>query len=304
MSARSVLCLLVVLTCYLDNPVLAGIGDPCTTSDECRAVNDTACVNAVCTCVSGFVSGVSQCLRTVGHGELCSESIQCQGLGLAECVSNTCQCSSSFIFNGARCVGNITLGQPCDRDAQCSVPGDLRQITVWCSGGQCNCRRGYRREGERCVIGGDCAVESDCQHLNNSFCDTRPRDRFQCACIAAHIPVGNNTRCLPTVNILGGGCEFTEQCSRDLGNVTCINNQCACTPGTTLQTDNTCASRAGCSTDNDCILIENSFCDNEKCACIDGFIPDGNFTTCTRSAAVGNVLSLSCFLLVWMVKLL
>jgi len=264
MSVRSALCLLVVLTCYLDNSVLAAIGDACTTSDNCRPVNNTACVGGVCTCLTNFVadSGNTQCLPKVGHGESCSESTQCQDLVQAECLSNTCQCSVDFIYNGARCVGNIGLGQPCGRDVQCSVPGDLRQETVWCFGGQCSCRRGYRRDGARCVIGGDCTTNDECQDLENSLCDTRPRDRPQCACAPGFIPVANNTRCLPNVITIGGGCQFDEQCSRDLGTVGCINNQCGCVEGTSLKNDNTCG------------------------------------------AAVKIVLSLSCFVLIWMVKLL
>jgi len=265
MSVRSALCLLVVLTCFLDNSVLAAIGGTCTTSENCRPVNDTACISGICVCIDSFVADSSnnQCLRKVGHGESCSESIQCIDLLQADCLSGTCQCVSSFTYNEQHCVGNIGLGQPCGGDAQCLVPRDPRQETVWCFNGQCACRGGYRRDDTRCVIGGDCTQDAECSNLLNSICDTRPRDRPQCTCAPTFIPVGNNTRCRQVVNTLGGGCDFDEECSSNLGRVVCINNQCRCAVGTSLQNDNTCG-----------------------------------------GAAVRIVVSVSCFVLVWMVKLL
>jgi len=263
MSVISALCLLVVLTSYRDISVLAGIGDTCATTNDCT-LNNAVCVDQVCACNNDFVadSGSTQCLPKVGHGQSCLESIQCVDLLGAECVSNTCQCTSNFNFNGIRCVGNIALGQPCNRDAECVVPNDLRQETVWCFGGQCSCRNGFRREGDICVIGGDCTNDDDCRNLTNSRCDVRPRDRHQCECLPDHIPLQNNTRCLPIAPTIGSGCEFDEQCSRRLGTAVCTNNQCRCADGTRLTNNNTCG------------------------------------------AAIRVALSLSCFVLVWVVKLL
>lgn len=48
------------------------------------------------------------------------------------------------------------------------------------------------------VIGGDCTTDSDCKALENSYCDIRRKDRFQCACSSSFIPVGDNTKCLPS----------------------------------------------------------------------------------------------------------
>lgn len=35
--------------------IITGIGSTCTTSDDCNAVNDAACVNKVCVCLDSHV---------------------------------------------------------------------------------------------------------------------------------------------------------------------------------------------------------------------------------------------------------
>lgn len=265
MSVRSVLCLLVVLTCYRNISAQGGIGSTCTTSDDCNAVNDAACVNKVCVCLDSHVPHPldnRRCLPKVKHDQTCSESIQCSYSAEAECVSGKCQCKSNFNYNGELCVGSVGLGQPCGRDSECVVPYDLKQERVWCRGSQCACRQGFRRDGDRCVIGGDCETNDDCNALGNSYCNIKVRDRYQCACNEGFLPAGNNTKCLPIANQIGSGCEYDEQCSHNLGKAVCSNYQCRCAEGTSLRDDTTCG------------------------------------------AAVRVVLSLSSLMLIWVVKLL
>jgi len=242
MSVRSVLFLLVLLTCCRDISVLAAIGDTCITFADCADVNDAVCVNQVCTCISSYVpdSGLTHCLPKVGLGESCAESIQCEDLVQAECVLNTCQCRSGFNYNGERCVGNSGLGEVCLLDSECVVPNDPKQETVWCFNRQCACRLGYKRDGNRCVIGGDCGQDSDCRDLANSYCDTPPEDRQQCECATGFVPVADNTKCLPIASDIGSGCEYDEQCSYKLGNAVCTNYRCECAAGSSLNVDNTC----------------------------------------------------------------
>jgi len=46
--------------------LITAIGGTCTTSENCRPVNDTACISGICVCIDSFVADSSnnQCLRS------------------------------------------------------------------------------------------------------------------------------------------------------------------------------------------------------------------------------------------------
>lgn len=261
MSLRRVLSVLVIITCYR-NVSAVDIGGKCEKTSDCVPENVAICVSGVCKCNSGYVPNYNKCIRVANHDEKCEESVQCNYSDETVCREGTCQCTASFSYNGKRCVGNISIGSPCERDIECVVPYDLKQETVWCHNKICICKNGFKAEGNRCVIGGDCTDDAGCKDLGNSFCNTQKRDRYYCACVEGYLPVGNNTKCLPVVHELGTGCEYDEQCSKKLGQAVCIQNQCQCAEGASLTEDKTC------------------------------------------SAAVSSVISLSCFLLMWLVKII
>lgn len=263
MSVRRVLCVLVIIACYR-NISAVGIGERCNRTVDCFPQYETLCKSGLCSCLEGYVpkADSSGCNPTVKHGGKCEESVQCNYSNETVCQRGTCQCKTRFSYNGERCVGNITLGEVCDHDTECVAAHDLKQETVWCFNKQCSCKRGFKREEDRCVIGGDCTADSDCADLGNSMCNLLMRDRANCACTDGFIPVGNNTWCFPVVHELGTGCEYDEQCSYKLGQAVCIRHQCQCAVGASLTKDKTC------------------------------------------SAAVSSVISLSCFLLIWLVKVI
>ncbi|KDR12466.1 hypothetical protein L798_13519 [Zootermopsis nevadensis] len=116
-------------------------------------------------------------------------------------------------------VSASALGENCVRDIECSLPDDLKQERVWCYSGQCSCKKGFIRDGDRCVIGGDCTSDQDCKDLENSLCNIMLRDRAKCTCRDSFVAAANTTLCLPLVHEIGTGCDYSEQCSPNLGKV-------------------------------------------------------------------------------------
>jgi hypothetical protein len=45
---------------------------------------------------------------------------------------------------------------------------------------------------------GICVTDDDCRQLENSYCDKKVQDKYQCACKDGFILVGNNNKCFPS----------------------------------------------------------------------------------------------------------
>lgn len=265
MSVRSALCLLVVLTCCRDISAQAGIGSACKKSEECDAVNDAACVNEVCACIGTHVPDPS------------SPTI---------------------------CLPKVNHGETCSVSIQCSY-----SIEAECVSNKCQCKSNFNYNGQRCVgnlgLGQPCGADSQCVVQNDLKQETVWCHNGLCICKNGFTIDGD--RC-----VIGGDCITDADCI-DLAESFCDTRQrdrakCVCKEGHTPVGNNTkCLPIAlqigsGCEFDEQCSSkLGKAVCTNNQCRCAAGTSLKAD-NTC--GAAVTAVLSLSCFVLIWVVKLL
>lgn len=251
-------------TCYSDEQCTEALGDNWICSlTNCSCVQDffTCTIDDDCL---GFVAPVGACLEIVCDSGRCVEQLQT----LANCSQNG-QCVSA-LGDGYQCdldtCGCVPI-PPCVEDADCPIPiNDCSEFV--CVTNQCT---------QQLSPMSNCSTDWDCV---SALGDGYQCDLDTCGCVAVpscvtdeDCPAPINTcteyvcnagRCEQEL-VMGATCYSTEQCQQDLDlgfycNITACDCEVFVAPNTTL----------GCSSDSDCLLINNqtcveTLCVNERC---------------------------------------
>ena len=228
------------------------------------------CTSGVCTCAGDslvYDKSTNQCTQRK-LSEKCNSDINCQLLDGASCVDGKCKCPP-----GKSCEEKCKLNKTCDSSFDCDSVIDgwicsdegvqvcnLSYVQV----GDYSCRP--RTKDDSCdglifdtrtllcvdrKIGDACNDDSECGLINNATCSGT------CTCISPYIfPILDNTTCsrcqleayiyddsLNTCiqRVLGDPCKADSQCELAFNNSVCEENQCACPDGYARDTQiNTC----------------------------------------------------------------
>jgi len=133
------------------------IGGSCGTNERCKKyIENSACVNSVCTCVPKYVpnSANKVCIPVVANiNDPCEESIQCtESFGSnAECNSTkVCSCKSAhhIVSPAMKCIPSKGLDETCTDSTECYLLEDGSDQHVECAENQCKCTEGYNRTPE------------------------------------------------------------------------------------------------------------------------------------------------------------
>ncbi|CAB3399192.1 unnamed protein product [Caenorhabditis bovis] len=231
------------------------IGQPCTTSSQCR--HGSFCQNGACLCPPGFFVVDNQCqaVESDPNGS-CANNEKCTKGSV--CYNGRCTCPRNQELVGGRCqptraavraynnaltnIKRIRLkfaSQPrlneTDRTNNVPIGSACVRVGVNCDGGSvcvagfCVCPLGKTPRNGICVKhvialpGASCEQGEECSE--NSYCNEQTSI---CECASSsQMVVGN--RCVERLRSHPGyGCSMGEMC---VGNSICINEKCQCPQG-------------------------------------------------------------------------
>nr|XP_026483068.1 prion-like-(Q/N-rich) domain-bearing protein 25 [Vanessa tameamea] len=157
------------------------LGDPCQSTLECTATNNTIC-NGVCSCAEGYQAVDDFCAPIIGGScTLDSDCLIENTICVNTTTGNICQCIETFVeYNDICWPGIPGFNSSCFVTAQCAAVLGVGSI---CADNKCTCIENYHhRDGgcwpitglfERCERSSQCYLEGSNDKLvcRNSFCE-------------------------------------------------------------------------------------------------------------------------------------
>jgi len=246
-----------------------GIGDSCTTDDECTEPEHTKCyrdTTGVCMCGPGYAAYRGECETTEGGiGDYCDvgytddcivENTECDQRAAA------CLCMPGYIPINGECIETDGgLGDPCQNNDNCVAENSR------CTNFICGCDAGYQQNADTCIesdgnLGDSCSADIPCKG-ENLKCESE-----KCVCTDNFVEIGGV--CIESDGSLGNPCGQTPDCKYE--NPFCQDNTCTC-------------AEDHLPVDKDCFLADGNLgspCDETTYNCTQ------DFTTCD----LGNYPSL------------
>lgn len=247
----------------MGNEILAGLGELCSSTDDCTTPNSYCAADNICRCKEQYIEFQNVCIEVRGIGEVCIADDQCKHGGpgeYSECREDEenpgdkiCVCKPGSLENpeGKCVIGKVLIGQPCQEDSNCP---DRAECYI---SGVCTC--GTRSSQHRYVpsinlaeclemnsLGETCKESQQCHNRRagiHAICGPDSNGTMICKCNEASVALQDEadryTSCYPKAKYVGDSCTFTQQCVPILGSSECIDEKCACFPGTIMSPDGT-----------------------------------------------------------------
>ncbi|CAG5075892.1 Similar to TNXB: Tenascin-X (Homo sapiens) [Cotesia congregata] len=269
-----------------------GLTVECSKDEECIIIN-SQCMKNKCRCRDGYtqssakfclpsefsLNGVNVitvyaniCTITEYFQGFCSTDDQCKSIPNSHCSKNNqCICRENAQQSSSACAPS--LNQSCSIANQCITENSM------CIDNVCQCRDGYISESnDKCIImtplsnnrileysEKSCVVSADCTAISNAMCSNKNK----CVC-KPHYVRSEQFKCSLQLEAY---CQQDGDCITK--NLTCFDEDCRCPKEFFQVSDNLCARGfigQFCSADEDCDMITNGRCSEEKmCACKSGY---------------------------------
>ena len=287
------------LNCPLGQCKPTTLGDNCSLSEQCLAVDINSVCNKeyVCVCKQGYkaVENKNTTVCSIIHlGDRCGSDAECIfATSNSECSNGTCSCKGGFmaiISNGTQTCNARLIGKRCSTQEECSnsVSNSICNMTS----GVCECTFGYKtldfRSCTGLVIGDPCMIDAHCTlNIPNSWCRN-----YMCICDSGHVTDDETGKCR---NIeIGDSCVSGVQCSFSIKHSTCYNETCRCNKGFVPSRNKLACSERQitdmCTDDADCLeTFHETVCVNKACICrVKGYYFDNLQQACKPFKLMSN----------------
>ncbi|KAG8035062.1 hypothetical protein G9C98_001552 [Cotesia typhae] len=251
----------------------------CVTEDP---YTDVLCVGKKCSCIEGYhyVPEKSTCVKSAQKlGDNCTVTDSCLPIKNTKCIDDQCSCPDKHFVEEGQCFGGI--GAMCPNIGENCKANNSR-----CGFIECQCKDQFvelsvkqcipvKKRGENCLINKQCSCENNRRcYLDEIYKDLICSNTNNiCSCSEGFHYIPEQDSCVRSTKAIDDPCTINDNCML-LSNTQCNQDKCQCIDNY-FNYKGQCRQglHSGCANNSYCSAVKNSQCIDNECQCIDKFIP-------------------------------